>query len=542
LPCAILYLHMTTKVLVTDKLDESGLIILKQGGSEVDYKPGIPANDLKEIIKDYDALLVRSQTQASKDILDSAIKLKIIGRAGVGVDNIDVETATEKGIIVVNSPEGNTVAAAEHTLAMMMSLARHIPMADKSCKENKWERSKFLGIELKGQTLGIIGLGKIGQTVGNVANALGMKTLAYDPFVSKERALDLGFKKVELEEIFTSSDFITLHVPKTKETQNMIAKDSIAKMKDGVRIINCARGGLINETDLAEAIKSGKVAGAAIDVFDKEPCTESPLHDCGDRVILTPHLGASTSQAQLNVAIDVSEQIRDVLSGGVAKSAVNLPGLKPELVKQIKPYLGISEYMGSMLRQLSQGVIKEIEIEALGDLAKKNIEGLKLAILKGVLSYNLDSVTFVNAPLIAKERGIKVKELKSDDSGAYKDKLRIKLVTETETRVIAGTVLQENIPAIIQIDAYPVNIKPENHSIITYHEDKPGIVAQISKILWDANVNISSLNLGRTQDSASAVMVVNVDSSVDDEILKNIENVKGISLAKYVRLKGKIAT
>lgn len=529
-----------TKVLVTDKLDESGLAILKQGGSEVDYKPGIEPADLKDIINNYDALLVRSQTKATKELLESAGKLKIIGRAGVGVDNIDVETATEKGIIVVNSPEGNTVAAAEHTLAMMMSLARHIPVADKSCKENKWERSKFLGTELKGHTLGIIGLGKIGQRVGTVANAIGMKTLAFDPFVSKERAYDLGFEKAELEDIFKRSDFITLHVPKTKETQGMISKENIDKMKDGVRIINCARGGLINEADLAEALKTGKVAGAAIDVFDEEPCTNSPLHDCGDKVILTPHLGASTSQAQLNVAIDVSEQIRDVLAGGVAKSAVNLPGLRPELVKQIKHYLGLAEYMGSMLRQLANGVIQEIEIEALGALADKNIEGLKLAILKGILSCTLDSVTFVNAPMIAKERGIKVTELKSDDSGAYIDKLRIKLVTENNTRIIAGTVLQENIPAIIQIDSFPVNIRPENHSIVTFHHDKPGIVAQVSKILWDTEVNISSLNLGRAKDSASAVMVMNIDGSVDDEVLKKIEAIDGIALAKYVQLRGTI--
>jgi D-3-phosphoglycerate dehydrogenase len=529
-----------TKVLVTDKLDESGLTILKQGGSEVDYKPGINATELIEIIGQYDALLVRSQTKATKEILESGIKLKIIGRAGVGVDNIDVETATEKGIIVVNSPEGNTIAAAEHTLALMMSLARQVTIADKSCKENKWERAKFMGTELKGQTLGIIGLGKIGQRVGSVANAIGMKTLGYDPFVSKERALDLGFEKVELEEIFTRSDFITLHVPKTKETQNMISKLSIDKMKDGVRIINCARGGLINEQDLADAIKSGKVAGAAIDVFNEEPCTDSALHSCGDKVILTPHLGASTNQAQLNVAIDVAEQIRDVLAGGVAKSAVNLPGLKPELVKQIKHYLGLAEYMGSMVRQLATGAIHSIEIESLGKLSEKNTEGLKLAILKGIFSCSMDSVTFVNAPLIAKEKGIKVKELKSEDSGAYVDQLRIKLVTENDTRIIAGTILQKKIPAIIQIDSYPVNIKPENHSIITYHHDKPGIVAQVSKILWDNQVNISSLNLGRTEDSASAVMVVNIDSSVDDAILKQIEEINGIALAKYVRLKGKI--
>jgi D-3-phosphoglycerate dehydrogenase / 2-oxoglutarate reductase len=530
---------MKSRVLVTDKLDESGLTILKQV-SDVDYKPGIPAEELREIIKDYDALLVRSQTQATKEILEQANRLKIIGRAGVGVDNIDVETATEKGIIVVNSPEGNTIAAAEHTVALMMALVRHIPKADQSCKQNKWERSKYIGTELNGQTLGIIGLGKIGQRVGKVALALGMRVLGYDPFVSKEKAEDMGFIKVELTDIYKQAHFITLHVPKTKETVNMINKSTIETMQDGVFIINCARGGLINEQDLADAINTGKVAGAAIDVFNEEPCTDSPLHKCGDKVVLTPHLGASTHQAQLNVAIDVSEQIRDVLSGGVAKSAVNLPGLKPDLVKHIKHYLGLAEYMGSMLRQISTGVIKEIEIEALGRLSDKNIEGLKLAILKGALSVNLDGITFVNAPHVAKERGIKVTELKCEESGAYIDKLLIKMKTETETKIIAGTVLQGNIPAIIQIDNYPVNIRPENHSIITFHRDQPGIVAQVSQILWQGQINISSMNLGRTKDSARAVMVISVDGAVDEESLKKIESINGIDVAKYIRLKGKI--
>lgn len=530
---------MKSKVLVTDKLDESGITILKQV-SEVDYKPGIAAEELRQIIKDYDALLVRSQTQATKEILENAPRLKIIGRAGVGVDNIDVETATEKGIIVVNSPEGNTIAAAEHTVALMMSLARHIPKADKSCKQNQWERSKYVGTELNGQTLGIIGLGKIGQRVGKVALALGMKVLGFDPFVSKEKAEELGFVKVELTEIYTKANFITLHVPKTKETMNMINKSTIATMQDGVCIVNCARGGLINEQDLADAINSGKVGGAAIDVFEVEPCTDSPLHKCGDRVVLTPHLGASTHQAQLNVAIDVSEQIRDVLNGGVARAAVNLPGLKPELVKQIKNYLPIAEFMSSMLRQISTGFIKEVEIEALGKLAEKDIEGLKLAILKGLLSVNHDGVTFVNAPILAKEKGIKISVLKSEDAGAYKDKLAVKLVTDKETHLVACTVLHKNIPTIVQIDDFPVNIKPENHSIITFHQDKPGIVAQVSKILWDAQINISGMNLGRSKDSSSAVMMINVDGNVDEASLQKIEAINGIARAHYVELKGKI--
>ncbi len=539
-------LPVKTKVLVTDKLDQIGLSILEQS-SQVDYKPGISVEELKACIKDYDALLVRSQTQASREILEAGIRLKIIGRAGVGVDNIDVETATERGIIVVNSPDGNTVAAAEHTIALMMSLCRQIPAADRSSKEHKWERSKFVGVELKGQVLGVVGLGKIGQRVCKVANALGMRVLGYDPFVSKERAETMGISKVELETIYAQADFITLHVPKIKETYNLINRETLARMKDGVRIINCARGGLINEADLAEAIQSGKVAGAAIDVFDTEPCVDSPLHACGDRVILTPHLGASTQQAQINVAIDVAEQVRDVLSGGVARAAVNLPGLKPELVVHIKHYLGLAEHMASIVTQLIDDCIQEIEIEALGELADKNIEGLKLAILKGVLSTNLDGVSFVNAPLIAKERGINIIELKSEDSSDYIDKLRISVKSNKTTCTIAGTIIQvsskdtiSGIPSIIQIDKYPINIKPDNHSIITFHRDKPGVVAQISKILWDANINISSLHLGRTQEDSAAVMVINVDDPVSEVVLRQIESINGIERAKYIRLKGKI--
>lgn len=524
-----------TRVLVTDKLDEAGLTILKQA-SDVDYKPGLSADELKEIIKEYDALLVRSQTQATKEILENASKLKIIGRAGVGVDNIDVETATERGIIVVNSPEGNTIAAAEHTVALMMALSRHITAADKSCKEHKWDRAKFVGTELNGHILGIVGLGKIGQRVGKAALALGMKVYGYDPFVSKERAEDLGFRKAELEEIYAKADYITLHVPKTKETMNMINKDTIAKMKDSVRIINCARGGLINEADLAEAIKAGKVAGAAIDVFPEEPCTDSPLHSCGDKVVLTPHLGASTTQAQLNVAIDVAEQIRDVLKGGVARAAVNLPGLKPDLVQHIKHYLGLAEVMGSFLAQITPGAIKSIDIEALGKLADKNIEGIKLAVLKGVLSRSLDGVTFVNAPLIAKERQIKVNELKSEDSGAYIDKLVVRINSSEGEHSIAGTVLQGNIPSIINIDGFNLNFGPERRFITTFHKDQPGIVAQVSKILWDKRINISGMNLGRAKGTTAVVMIIGVDDPVDDDSLKQIQAIEGIDVAKYVQL------
>jgi D-3-phosphoglycerate dehydrogenase len=526
-----------SKVLITDKLDEVGLNILKSA-CDVDYRPGTSAAELLKIIKDYDALLIRSQTTVTAEVLEQAGKLKIIGRAGVGVDNIDLTAATEKGVIVVNSPEGNTISAAEHTIALMLCAARKIGAADSSTKSGKWERSKFLGFELKGRTLGIIGLGKIGQHVGKVALAMGMKVIGYDPFVSQEKVSDLGFRKVELDELFKLADVITLHVPKNKHTENMINSKTIETMKDGVCVINCARGGLINEEDLASALKEGKVACAGIDVYVNEPLESSPLHDCSDRIVMTPHLGASTREAQVNVALDVAEQIRDVLAGGVARSAVNLPGLKPSLIQAIKHYLPLAEHMGSIVAQISTGPIKQILIEGLGKLADKNLEGLKLAALKGILSQNMDGVSFVNAPIIAKDRGIKVVESKSEDSGAYIDKLRVTLTTEDGSKSIGGTVLQGNLPAIIQIDQYPVNIEPGSHSIVTFHADKPGIVAQVSKILWSADINISSLNLGRLEDSSNAVMVVNIDSEIDDQTVNQINQIDGINIARYIKLKG----
>lgn len=529
---------MKARVLITDKLDETGINILKQV-AEVDYKTDLSPQDLINIISEYDALLVRSQTQVTKELINAS-RLKIIGRAGVGVDNIDVEAATEKGIIVVNSPEGNTIAAAEHTIALIFGLCRQIALADFSCKSNKWERSKFIGTELNGHNLGIIGLGKIGQRVGKIALASGMKILAYDPFISQEKIENMGFKKMDLESIFRQADFITLHVPKTKETHNLINKDSISMMKNGVRIINCARGGLVNEKDLAQAILSGKVAGAAFDVFENEPCLNSALHECSDKVLLTPHLGASTSQAQLNVAIDVAEQIRDVLQGGVARSAVNLPGLKPELITQIKPYLGLAEIMGSLIAQITNGAIKSIEIEAHGKLGDKNIEGLKLAILKGILGLNLDGVTFVNAPLIAGERGIKVLEQKSELCQSYIDLLKIQLITDKGSHTIAGTVFQDNIPAIVQIDDFALSWRPERHSLLTFHKDQPGIVAQVSKILWDKQINISGMSLGLTKDESQAVMIIGVNREVDDDSLAHIESIHGIDNAHYIKLKGKI--
>ena len=524
------------KVLVTDKLNTAGLDILKQV-SEVDYKVGISAEDLKKIIKDYNALLVRSQTKVTKDIIDAcSANMKIIGRAGVGVDNIDLDAATQKGIIVVNSPEGNTTAASEHTIAMMMSLARLISPADASMKKKEWRRSDFLGFELFSKTLGIVGLGKIGARVGKIAQAMGMKIIAYDPFVSQDFATQLRFQLVTLDEIWKRSDIITFHVPKTAETVNLLNKETLQKCKRGVRIINCARGGIINELDLAESITSGHVAGAAFDVFNEEPVKDSPLLGLGDKVVLTPHLGASTEEAQLNVALDVAEQIRDVLSGGFARSAVNLPAMKAETIAEVKPFMTLAAILGTVAGQLAEGKMQEIQIEAKGELAKKNTDPLTVAVLKGVLSSSLEGVNFVNAPILAKSRGIKIIESKSFDTGDYVEELKITLRTDKNTKVLSGTLLAQAIPAIVQIDNYSINATPAEHMLLTHHQDKPGMIAQVSTILWQGNINISSMHVGRKGPREMSVMILNLDDPIPAELVKKVSQVEGILEAKYLKL------
>ena len=526
-----------SKVLVTDKLNEAGLSILKQG-AEVDYKPGISAEELKSIIKNYDALLVRSQTKVTKEIIQACNhKMRIIGRAGVGVDNIDLDAATEKGIIVVNSPEGNTTAAAEHTIAMMMALARQIPQADTSMKKKEWKRADFMGFEVFNKTLGIVGLGKIGSRVGKIAQSFGMKIVTYDPFVNQEFASQLRFELVSLDEIWKRADIITFHVPRTTETANLLNKETLSKCKNGVRIVNCARGGIIDESALADAIKSGHVSGAAFDVFSDEPVKENcPLLVLGNKVVLTPHLGASTEEAQLNVALDVAEQIRDVLAGGFARSAVNLPAMKAETIAEVKPFMLLATSLGTIASQLVDGKIQEVQIEAKGELAKKNTDPLTVSILKGVLSGSMEGVNFVNAPIIAKTRGIKVVESKSFDSGDYVEELRLTLRTDKEVKVIAGTLLANDIPAVIQIDNYSMSATFANHMLITHHQDKPGMIAQVSTILWKENINISSMHVGRKGPREMSVMILNLDDPVSQEIVNKVSGVEGVLEARYVRL------
>ena len=527
------------KVLVTDKINESAGKIIEPA-AQVDFLPTMTEDELVKVIPDYDALMVRSQTKVTPKIIEAGKNLKIIGRAGVGVDNIDLESATQKGIIVVNSPDGNTMAAAEHTIALMLAMARNIPPAATSTREGKWDRSKFTGTELYKKTLGIIGFGKIGSHVGEVALALGMKVVVYDPFTSKEVVDKFGGEYVEnLDDFWGKCDFITVHVPKTKDTVNMINKDTIKKMKKGVRLVNCARGGIINENDLKDAINDGYVASAAVDVYENEPnITECPLINCTGNIVLTPHLGASTQEAQMNVAIDVAQQIKEVLSGGSASSAVNIPSLRPDKLEPVKDYMGIAENTGELVVQLSTGGVKSVEITADGDLADLDIQPLEVAVLKGILSSRLEGVNYVNAPFIAKKRGIELISTHSKAKSSFAGKITVKLTTDKETVVVAGALVTKDIPRIVKINEYETSIRPEKHVLIVPHVNKPSMIARVAQVIGEKGINIGSMNVVQKNDkhATESIMVINIDSAVGDDTLDLISKIDGVHNPKYVNL------
>lgn len=524
------------KVLVSDPIDEVGIKILSQV-AKVDVKTGLSTSELASIIGDYDALMIRSGTQVTEEIIEAATNLKIIGRAGVGVDNVNVPAATRKGIVVVNSPEGNTIAAAEHALAMMLSLSRHIPDANQSLKEGRWERKKFMGTEVYKKTLGVIGLGKIGSHVATVAKAMGMKILAYDPFISQERANQLGCTLVDLDLIFTESDYITLHVPKTKETTNLINAESLAKMKPNARIINCSRGGIIDEDALYEALANNKIAGAALDVFATEPLGESPLKSLGSNIILTPHLGASTAEAQVNVAIDVAEQIRDVLLGLPARSAVNIPGLSPDVMEKLRPYMRLAETLGDLVGQLAGDRVESFNVTLQGDLADNNSQPLVVAAIKGLLSKALrERVNYVNAALEAKERGIHITETRDTTVKDYSNSIFLEATGTKGTHSVTGALLNDGEIRITNLDNYPVNVPPNNYMLFTLHRDMPGIIGKIGSLLGNFNVNIASMQVGRKIVRGDAVMVLTIDDPLPEGILEEILKVPGVTDAYTVTL------
>ncbi len=522
------------KVLVSDPISEQGIEILKKD-VDVDIATGLEPSELTKRIGDYEALIVRSETQVTRDVINAGKRLKIIGRAGVGVDNIDVNAATERGIIVVNAPEGNTISAAEHTIAMMMAISRNIPQANASLKSKKWDRKKFMGVEVRDKTLGVIGLGRIGAEVAKRAQGLEMKILAYDPFISPKRAEELGVELTTVEDIVKRADYITVHTPLTKETKNLISSKEFEVMKRGARIINCARGGIINEEALAKAVKDGIVSSAAIDVFTKEPPFDNPLLEL-DRVVVTPHLGASTEEAQINVAVTVAEQVVNALKGLPVKNAINMPYIKPDAMQILEPYFPLAEKMGKLCAQLMGSNYEIVEISYCGEIADHNVAPLTLAVLKGLLEPALGSaVNYVNAPGIAKERKIKVVESKSKTVDGYPSQISVKLSKRDEKKLIGGTILGKELH-IVQIDTYRIDVVPTGYMIVAKHEDHPNIIGPCCVILGRNNINIAGMQVGRITIGGEAIMVLNIDIDVSDEILDEIKSVDGIIDAKRVAL------
>jgi D-3-phosphoglycerate dehydrogenase / 2-oxoglutarate reductase len=520
-------------VLVSDPIAEQGIEILKNDLS-VDIATGLEPSELIKRIGNYEALIVRSETQVTKEVINAGKKLKIIGRAGVGVDNIDVNAATERGIIVVNAPEGNTISAAEHTIAMMMAMSRNIPQANSSLKSKKWDRKKFMGVEVRGKTLGVVGLGRIGSEVAKRALGMEMIILAYDPFISAERAKDLGVELTTVEDIVRRADYITVHTPLNKETKDLISTKEFAIMKKGARLINCARGGIINEEALAKAVRDGIAGGAAIDVFTKEPPFENPLIEL-DRVIVTPHLGASTEEAQINVAVTVAEQIVNALKGLPVKNAINMPYVKAEVMQIIEPYFPLAEKMGKLGTQVI-GNYDKVEISYCGEIADQNVAPVTLAVLKGLFEPMLGSgVNYVNAPTIAKERKVKVVESRSKTAVGYPSQISIKLSRKGEERIISGTIIGKE-PRIVQIDEYMIDVIPSGFMIVTRIEDHPNIIGPCCMILGKNDINIAGMQVGRIKAGGEAIMVLNIDSEVDGGILDEIKAVNGIIDAKLVVL------
>ncbi len=524
------------KVLVSDSVDQAGIQILSQV-AQVDVKTSLSQEELVQTIPEYDALMIRSGTKVTKEVIEAAKQLKIIGRAGVGVDNVDVPAATRQGIVVVNSPEGNTIAAAEHALAMMLSLSRHIPDANQSLKNKQWERKKFIGTEVYKKTLGIIGLGKIGSHVAIAAKAMGMKILAYDPFISQERVNQLGCTLVDLDLLFSESDYISLHVPKTAETAHIIDAAAIAKMKPTARIINCSRGGIIDENALIEALEADQIAGAALDVYEVEPLGESKLRDLGGKVILTPHLGASTSEAQTNVAIDVAEQIRDVLLGLPARSAVNIPGLNPDVMEKLRPYLKLAETLGNLVGQLAGGRVDTLNVKLQGDLASNESQPLVVAAIKGLLSQALrERVNYVNAAIEAQERGIRVIETRDSSVKDYSGSIYLAASGLKGNHSVTGALLSNREIRITDLDEFPINVPPSNYMLFTLHRDMPGIIGRIGSLLGSFNVNIASMQVGRKIVRGDAVMVISIDDPLPEGLLSEIIKVTGITDAYTVTL------
>lgn len=518
---------MTPRVLISDKMDPRAAAIFRERGIEVDEITGKTPDELAAIIGDYHGLAIRSSTKATAKLLDHATNLKVIGRAGIGVDNVDIPAATARGIVVMNTPFGNSITTAEHAIALMFALARQLPEADASTQAGKWEKNRFMGVELTAKTLGLIGAGNIGSIVASRALGLKMKVIAFDPFLSPERALELGIEKVELDQLLARADFITLHTPLTDQTRGILSREALAKTKRGVRIINCARGGLIDEAALKDALDSGQVAGAALDVFETEPATASPLFGTPG-FVSTPHLGASTTEAQVNVAIQVAEQMSDFLLLGGVTNAINMPSLSAEEAPRLKPYMALAEKLGRLAGQVLGDQVRAVSIEVEGAAAALNQKPITGAVLAGLMGTYSQTVNMVNAPILAKERGLDVKEVRHEREGDYHTLVRVTASTPGGDRCVAGTLFGNSAPRLVDIFGVAVEADLAGHMLYIVNNDAPGFIGKLGTALGQAGINIATFNLGRRAAGGEAVALVAVDDPVTPDVVAKLCALEGV--------------
>ncbi len=519
------------RVLISDKMDPNAAVIFRERGCEVDEITGLKPAELIEIIGKYDGLAIRSSTKVTKEILDAATNLKVIGRAGIGVDNVDIPAASAKGVVVMNTPFGNSITTAEHAIAMMFALARQIPEADLSTQAGKWEKNRFMGVEVTAKTLGLIGAGNIGSIVASRALGLRMKVVAFDPFLTPERAVEMGVEKADLDTLLAKADFITLHTPLTDQTRNILSAENIAKCKKGVRIINCARGGLIDEAALKAALDSGQVAGAALDVFATEPAKESPLFGTPN-FICTPHLGASTDEAQVNVALQVAEQLSDYLVNGGVTNALNMPSLSAEEAPKLRPYMALAENLGSLGGQLAHDNLTKISIEVEGAAAQLNIKPIAGAVLCGLMRRYSDTVNMVNAPYLAKERGLDVREVRHDREGVYHTLVRVTVATSQGDRSVAGTLFGNTQPRLVEIFGIAIEADLTGDMLYIVNEDAPGFIGRIGTLLGENGINIGTFHLGRRDAGGEAVLLLSLDSPIPQNVLETARSLPGVKTVK----------
>ncbi len=522
------------RVLISDKMDPNAEAIFKDRGCDVDVITGKTPEELMAIIGDYDGLAIRSSTKATKAIIDAATNLKVIGRAGIGVDNVDIPAASAKGVVVMNTPFGNSITTAEHAIALMFALARQLPEANAQTQAGKWPKNDFMGVEVTGKTLGLIGAGNIGSIVASRALGLRMKVVAFDPFLTPERAVEMGVEKADLDTLLAKADFITLHTPLTDQTRNILSRENLAKTKKGVRIINCARGGLIDEAALKDALDSGQVGGAALDVFQTEPAKESPLFGTPN-FICTPHLGASTNEAQVNVALQVAEQMADYLVNGGITNALNVPSLSAEEAPKLRPYMALAEQLGSLVGQLAHDSLNSISIEVEGAAAQLNIKPITAAVLAGLMRNYSDTVNMVNAPYLAKERGLDVREIRHDREGVYHTLVRVTVATSLGDRSVSGTLFGNGEARLVEVFGIKVEADLDGHMLYIVNEDAPGFIGRVGTLLGENGLNIGTFHLGRRAAGGDAILLLSMDEAIPEPVLWQVCKLQGVKTVKALK-------